>query len=798
MKRIIFILAAAMLLYQMSAFASYDSLAISSGYNEDVIANGVGSASATTTNDVDGVNYAYVSNGWQATSTSTACTTGLPSDGLVNSAVTTGLQFQLADYSSNNSLRLTGSNNGTLNLQTPVAAQTLYILAVSGSGSSTMTVTINFSDGTTQSQSSMTVADWYGGANIAYNGFQRVNLTSNLLDGSSTGPNLYQYSITISSANQAKNISSVEFERTGGSSTTSVLNIFALSIEESTVTCPQPSTLTAANITTNSADLGWTEVGSATQWMISYGPSGITAANGTQVLTTNNPKSISGLTQAMNYQFYVRAICSAGDSSLWSGPLNFATSCGTPPNITTVTNVSRCGSGTVVLQAHASSGVIRWYAAATGGTAIDTGTQFTTPNLTHTDTFWVAAADDYLAICETSIRQAVVATVNSLPVVSLGNDTTICPGATVTLSAGNPGANFSWNTGATTQLIQAVTSGTYVVNVTDVHGCVGKDTIILSAGIQPTGNLSDSSNLCFGDTLTLDAGNSGSSYFWNTGESTQTIQTIFGGNYSVTVTSTDGCVEKDTTIVISRFLPIVNLGIDTAICNNTSITLDAQNSGSAYAWNTGEATQTVQTTDSGSYSVTVTDIYGCYASDTMHLSFLTEPHSDGFNFVPLFYDSLGKVAFSIINPMDVQSCTWDFGDGSPISTDFNPTHTFPVNGGSFVVTLTVNNICGSYSASLTIEINTQTGIVTVVDPDNELKVYPNPAKDYLRVEVKPMNTIQNVLIYDFAGRMIRKVCNNNSNKSELRIETNSLNPGIYLLRVQTDKGWESRKFELIR
>lgn len=235
-------------LTQVSAFASYDTLSISSGYNADVIANGVGTAAATTTNDVDGVNYAYVSNGWQLNATSIGITTGLPADGLVNSQVasTTGLQYQLADYNSNNSLRLPSNNNGTLNLQTPVPAQTLYILAVSGSGTSTMTVTVNFSDGTTQSAASIVVADWYGGSGIALNGFQRVNLSNNQLDGTTLGPNLYQYSVSISTANQTKSISSVKFDHTSG---TGVLNIFALSIEESAVTCAQPTALAASNST---------------------------------------------------------------------------------------------------------------------------------------------------------------------------------------------------------------------------------------------------------------------------------------------------------------------------------------------------------------------------------------------------------------------------------------------------------------------------------------------------------------------------------------------------------------------
>lgn len=794
MKRVLCILMLACLT-KVSAFASYDTLSISSGYNADVIANGVGTAAATTTNDVDGVNYAYVSNGWQLNATSIGITTGLPADGLVNSQVasTTGLQYQLADYNSNNSLRLPSNNNGTLNLQTPVPAQTLYILAVSGSGTSTMTVTVNFSDGTTQSAASIVVADWYGGSGIALNGFQRVNLSNNQLDGTTLGPNLYQYSVSISTANQTKSISSVKFDHTSG---TGVLNIFALSIEESAVTCAQPTALAASNSTSTSADLGWTEAGSATQWQISYGAPGFTADNGTKVITSTNPKSITGLLAASNYEFYVRAICGPGDTSLWSGPKSFSTDCGTPPTISATSDAERCGKGTITLSAHASSGVVRWYEAATGGTVIDTGVTFTTPSLTSTKTYYVAAAAHYQANCETSTRQAVVATVNDLPQVDLGKDTTICPGVTLLLDAGNPGATHSWNTGASSQSIQATAAGTYIATVTDAQNCSGNDTIILSPGMQPVNNMADSTSLCSGDTIILDAGNPGCVYSWNTGEDMQIIETGSGGAFSVTITSTDECSITASTFVIARSLPVVDLGIDTAICNNTSIILDAQNAGASYIWNTGDTTQVVHTVDSGNYSVQVTDQYGCQADDTLNLGFLTEPHADGFNFIPLFYEELGKVAFSIVNPQDVQSCSWNFGDGSPVSSDFNPTHTFPVNGGSFDVTLTVNNICGSYSVSLAIQIDTKTGIVKVVSRDQNLKVYPNPAKNQLFVASEKQNKIESIQLYDFSGRLVRSIVVNN--ETQVQIDTKNLPAGNYMLRVQTRLGWENQKIELIR
>ncbi|MEN8928047.1 MAG: T9SS type A sorting domain-containing protein [Flavobacteriales bacterium] len=95
------------------------------------------------------------------------------------------------------------------------------------------------------------------------------------------------------------------------------------------ITCPEPlsSTLGSFNLTSSSADVYWTENGSATNWQIEYGPSGFTAGSGTKSLESNDTASITGLNPATVYDFYVRSICAAGDTSTWTGPHTFSTSC---------------------------------------------------------------------------------------------------------------------------------------------------------------------------------------------------------------------------------------------------------------------------------------------------------------------------------------------------------------------------------------------------------------------------------------------------------------------------------------
>ena len=91
--------------------------------------------------------------------------------------------------------------------------------------------------------------------------------------------------------------------------------------------CNQPSALNASNITNTSADLDWTAGGSETAWNLEYGASGFAQGTGTSSNITTNPYSLTGLTAATAYDYYVQADCGGGDTSAWTGPYTFATTC---------------------------------------------------------------------------------------------------------------------------------------------------------------------------------------------------------------------------------------------------------------------------------------------------------------------------------------------------------------------------------------------------------------------------------------------------------------------------------------
>ena len=90
-------------------------------------------------------------------------------------------------------------------------------------------------------------------------------------------------------------------------------------------TCPQPTNFALNQATLVDAQVSWTAGGSETQWQIQYGLQGFALGSGTTLNVTTNPYTITGLTPNSFYQAYIRAVCSAGDSSYWTPVLSFNT-----------------------------------------------------------------------------------------------------------------------------------------------------------------------------------------------------------------------------------------------------------------------------------------------------------------------------------------------------------------------------------------------------------------------------------------------------------------------------------------
>jgi hypothetical protein len=154
-----------------------------------------------------------------------------------------------------------------------------------------------------------------------------------------------------------------------------------------------------------------------------------------------------------------------------------------------------------------------------------------------------------LAPCQTP-RVPVNAFIYPKPVVDLGTDINKCvdAGASVVLDAGvQPNAaSFSWDDYSTSQVRAVNTGGTYYVKVTNSYTCATTDSIHVVLRKNPIVNLGNDTSVCNGASLTLDPGNVGTQYFWNTGQTSESIVVNSEGSYNVFVTNTQGCYSADT------------------------------------------------------------------------------------------------------------------------------------------------------------------------------------------------------------------------------------------------------------
>jgi hypothetical protein len=290
----------------LPAQAAYVPVALT-GYNHDVVANGTGLSTNSTTVGVDDGGYVFMAQDYNPAGTSY-----LPNNGLINSAATAGLTYQLAPFAGNNSLRIpatptgTGPGSGTVTLVTPQAAGEVYVLATSGSGASTVNITVTFTDGTTQVFSNQTVSDWYGGSNYAMLGLGRVQRGVENRENNATNPRLYQLLLTLAPANFGKLVQSVGFAKT---STTGVLNVMGISINSvcsGTPTAGTPVASTASACTNNSFTLNLTGASSGSgvsyQWQSSpAGANTFTTISG----ATTVPYTVASQTAATDYRAVV-------------------------------------------------------------------------------------------------------------------------------------------------------------------------------------------------------------------------------------------------------------------------------------------------------------------------------------------------------------------------------------------------------------------------------------------------------------------------------------------------------------
>lgn len=335
---------------------------------------------------------------------------------------------------------------------------------------------------------------------------------------------------------------------------------------------------------------------------------------------------------------------------------------------------------------------------------------------------------------------------------NLGNDTTICLGDTLNLNASIAGFNNLWSDLSSGTDFYVNQAGTYALQISK-QSCVLNDTIVVDVNPGPSFSLGNDMDFCSGQSITIGTSIPNATYVWNTGQTESFINVNQAGTYWVDIT-VDHCTNRDSMYLVELSEPLVDIGPqDTILCPGQTLLLDATYLNSSYYWELQLSSDSVMwVQEEGKYIVEVTNPCGS-ATD-----FINVYYSDIY--VDLGSDtSLFPNQSLILNAGNSSAYQWSNGSAQQ-SIQINAAD---LGIGTFLysVTVTDDNQC---HASDTIQIEViQNTLLTNIDAEQDLKVYPNPSNGTFNVNVNEQMGSFRWEVWNPSGKKINEGATRQSN-----------------------------------
>ena len=204
---------------------------------------------------------------------------------------------------------------------------------------------------------------------------------------------------------------------------------------------------------------------------------------------------------------------------------------------------------------------------------------------------------------------------------------------------------YAWSNNATTQDLTAIPSGTYTLQLTDANGCA---TSLSATVTQPAAALQVTNTavniLCFGNATgsidaTVTGGTGAYTYLWNTTATSQDLQGVIAGTYTLTVTDGNACTASTSaTLTQPTDITLSSTKVNVSCFGGANGSIDLSVAGGVppytYAWSNSAATQDLTGLAASAYTVTVTDANGCTETSTITITqpsaalSLTETHTN--------------------------------------------------------------------------------------------------------------------------------------------------------------------------
>jgi gliding motility-associated-like protein len=350
---------------------------------------------------------------------------------------------------------------------------------------------------------------------------------------------------------------------------------------------------------------------------------------------------------------------------------------------------------------------------------------------THADTVHLTKSGVFtVSINGCGINDSIGVFASDTPKIQLGKDHVMCDSANLVLNAASQNGTYTWLldgnplpfTGE--QLLTQYPGGVYVA-IVNVPGCgVYKDTVSITytVPVAPAFDLGPDTLLCPKEVFSLDATLSGATaYTWGQGTGTGQISTApvlpitNPGLYWVFVTYNGQCEVTDTVNVTYRGDKPLDFH-DTAICQGSTLTLNADFGTGVYNWSSvppqrDDQNQTGQSTyfvyRAGKYAITAT-VGQCIYTDTLNVRFDDSLH------VSMIKDT------TLCNGEDFLLQVRGNADGyawqdSSTSMAYRPTQ-------SGVYTVVAQNGCGKDTLTATVDFSAcacQLWLPTAFTPDGD-------------------------------------------------------------------------------
>ena len=244
--------------------------------------------------------------------------------------------------------------------------------------------------------------------------------------------------------------------------------------------------------------------------------------------------------------------------------------------------------------------------------------------------------------------------------------------AQVQIQGGTSPYQILWSTGDTTTTISGLPAGDYAVTVTDANEVTASDTVSIGGFPQPTVTLDAPEFVCGGESLgainlEVSGGTPGYTFAWNTGETSEDLENLGSGTYTVTVTDANGCQAIATArieVVQAIDLSLIprNLLCFEDNSGGVSATVTGGKAPLRFAWSTGDTTSQINGLPAGTYAVTVTDSVGCTAIDSITLTQPNEILVTGeVQDIICAEDSTGSIAIEISGGFEPYQIDWNTG-----------------------------------------------------------------------------------------------------------------------------------------